>query len=135
PVVCSRSRGAPHAAPMTITSRLRRTGRWRWPIQCRKGILVRRIRNGLVEPFPAQGLGASDMLDHVSIGVSDIERSKAFYDQALKPLGIERLYAEDGFGYGQDRKAFFWIGLREAVRTGSHIAFAAKDRAAVDAFH
>ena len=56
------------------------------------------------------------MLDHVSIGVSDIERSKAFYDQALKPLGIERLYAEDGFGYGQDRKAFFWIGLREAVR-------------------
>ena len=75
------------------------------------------------------------MLDHVSIGVSDIERSKAFYDQALKPLGIERLYAEDGLGYGQDRKAFFWIGLREAVRTGTHIAFAAKDRAAVDAFH
>ena len=40
------------------------------------------------------------MLDHVSIGVSDIERSKAFYDQALGPLGIERLYAEDGLGYG-----------------------------------
>jgi catechol 2,3-dioxygenase-like lactoylglutathione lyase family enzyme len=75
------------------------------------------------------------MLDHVSIGVSDIERSKAFYDRALKPLGIERLYAEDGFGYGLDRKAFFWIGLRQAVRTGTHIAFAATDRAAVDAFH
>ena len=69
------------------------------------------------------------MLDHVSIGVSDIERSKAFYDQALKPLGIEHLYIEDGFGYGQDRKAYFWIGFREAVLTGSHIAFAAKDRA------
>ena len=75
------------------------------------------------------------MLDHVSIGVSDIERSKAFYDQALGPLGIERLYAEDGLGYGQDGKAFFWIGLRESVRTGTHICFAAKDRAAVDAFH
>jgi catechol 2,3-dioxygenase-like lactoylglutathione lyase family enzyme len=75
------------------------------------------------------------MLDHVSIGVSDIERSTAFYDQALKPLGIERLYAQDGFGYGKDRKAFFWIGLREAVRTGTHIAFAAMDHAAVDAFH
>lgn len=75
------------------------------------------------------------MLDHVTIGVSDIERSMAFYDQALRPLGIERLYAMDGVGYGQDRKAFFWIALREAVRTGSHIAFAAKDRAAVDAFH
>ena len=77
------------------------------------------------------------MLDHVSIGVSDIERSKAFYDEALKPLGIERLYAEGehSAGYGQNRKAFFWIGLREAVRTGTHIAFAAIDRAAVDAFH
>ena len=72
------------------------------------------------------------MLDHVSIGVSDIERSKAFYDQALGPLGIERLYAEDGLGYGQDGKAFFWIGLRESVRTGTHICFAAKDRAEQD---
>lgn len=75
------------------------------------------------------------MLDHVSIGVSDIERSKAFYDRALGPLGIERLYFEDGFGYGQNGKAYFWIGRREAVRTGTHIAFAAEDRAAVDAFH
>ena len=77
------------------------------------------------------------MLDHVSIGVCDLERSKAFYDQALRPLGIERLYAEGehSAGYGHDRKAFFWIGRREAVRTGCHIAFAAKDRTAVDAFH
>ena len=34
------------------------------------------------------------MLDHVTIGVSNIERSKAFYDKALKAIGIERLYAE-----------------------------------------
>ena len=34
------------------------------------------------------------MLDHVTLGVSDIARSKAFYDSALRPLGIERLYAE-----------------------------------------
>jgi catechol 2,3-dioxygenase-like lactoylglutathione lyase family enzyme len=77
------------------------------------------------------------MLDHVSIGVSDIERSRAFYDHALKPLGIERLYAEgpNASGYGLGKKAFFWIGLRKDVRTGSHIAFAAETRAAVDAFH
>jgi catechol 2,3-dioxygenase-like lactoylglutathione lyase family enzyme len=76
------------------------------------------------------------MLDHVTIGVSDIERSKAFYDQALKPLGIECLAEGENFaGYGQKRKAFFWIGLREGVRTGSHIAFATVDRAAVEAFH
>jgi catechol 2,3-dioxygenase-like lactoylglutathione lyase family enzyme len=33
------------------------------------------------------------MLDHVTIGVSNIERSKAFYDKALKAIGIERVYA------------------------------------------
>ena len=77
------------------------------------------------------------MLDHVTIGVTNLERSKAFYDDALKPLGIERLYAEGTTfaGYGLNRKAFFWIGSRDAVLTGVHIAFAAKDRATVDAFH
>ena len=42
------------------------------------------------------------MLDHVTLGVSDIERSRKFYDQALRPLGIERLYAEGevASGYG-----------------------------------
>jgi catechol 2,3-dioxygenase-like lactoylglutathione lyase family enzyme len=77
------------------------------------------------------------MLDHVTIGVTDLERTKAFYDDALKPLGIERLYAEGTTfaGYGLNRKAFFWIGSRDAVLTGVHIAFAAKDRATVDAFH
>jgi catechol 2,3-dioxygenase-like lactoylglutathione lyase family enzyme len=77
------------------------------------------------------------MLDHVTIGVSDIEQSKKFYDQALRPLGITRLYAEgDQFaGYGIPPKAFFWIGHRAAPQTGAHIAFAAGDRAAVEQFH
>jgi catechol 2,3-dioxygenase-like lactoylglutathione lyase family enzyme len=77
------------------------------------------------------------MLDHVTIGVSNIERSKTFYNKALRPLDIEPLYAEgDTFaGYGTDRKAFFWIGLRQSILSGVHIAFAAKDRAVVDVFH
>jgi len=77
------------------------------------------------------------MLDHVSLGVSDIDRSRKFYDQALRPLGIERLYAEGetASGYGVGRKAFFWIGQKEASQTGSHVAFAAEDRATVDRFH
>jgi catechol 2,3-dioxygenase-like lactoylglutathione lyase family enzyme len=80
---------------------------------------------------------ACNMLDHVTIGVSNIERSKRFYDTALKPLGIARLYADDDTfsGYGMNRKAFFWIGLRASVLGGVHVAFAAKDRATVDAFH
>ena len=77
------------------------------------------------------------MLDHVTIGVSNIARAVAFYDRALAPLGIERLYAEGttAFGYGSDKKAYFWLGQREAVQTGAHIAFAAGDRATVDAFY
>jgi len=77
------------------------------------------------------------MLDHVSLGVSDIERSRKFYDQALAPLGIERLYAEGetASGYGAGRKAFSWIGLRAASQTASHVAFAAEDRNTVDSFH
>lgn len=77
------------------------------------------------------------MLDHVSLGVADFERSKAFYDRALRPLGIERLYAdgETAAGYGVRPKAFFWIGQRGGTQTGVHIAFAAADRATVDRFH
>jgi catechol 2,3-dioxygenase-like lactoylglutathione lyase family enzyme len=77
------------------------------------------------------------MLDHVTIGVCDVARSRAFYDRALRPLGIERLYAEgeDFAGYGIRPKAFFWIGQRGIAQTGAHVAFAAKDRAAVDRFH
>ena len=77
------------------------------------------------------------MLDHVTIGTSNIERAKEFYDRALKPLGIERLYAdgEGASGYGVDKTAFFWIGTREAVMTGTHVAFSAPDHATVEAFH
>ncbi|MBV9558887.1 MAG: VOC family protein [Bradyrhizobium sp.] len=77
------------------------------------------------------------MLDHVTLGVGDIERSKQFYDRALAPLGIARLYAEgERFaGYGIAPKAFFWIGRKDTAQTGAHIAFAAGDRATVDRFY
>ena len=77
------------------------------------------------------------MLDHVTLGVSDIERSIGFYDQALRPLGIKRLYAEGqtAAGYGAERKAFFWISLRQASQTGSHVAFVAEDRETVNQFY
>lgn len=77
------------------------------------------------------------MLDHVTLSVSDVERSRKFYDDALRPLGIEQLYAEGEIasGYGAGRKAFFWISLKTTVQTGSHVAFATEDREAVDRFH
>jgi catechol 2,3-dioxygenase-like lactoylglutathione lyase family enzyme len=77
------------------------------------------------------------MLDHVTFGVTDVERSKAFYDRALRPLGIQRLHAEaeTSAGYGSNGKAYFWIGLRNTPQTGAHVAFATPDRSVVDAFH
>jgi catechol 2,3-dioxygenase-like lactoylglutathione lyase family enzyme len=77
------------------------------------------------------------MLDHVTIGVENIERSQQFYDLALRPLGVMRLHGDgDHFaGYGIEPKAFFWIGMRNTPQTGSHIAFAASDRGTVDRFY
>ena len=76
------------------------------------------------------------MLDHVTIGVADLRRSKAFYDAALGAIGIERLYAEgEAFaGYGCNGQAFFWIGLKDAT-TGTHVAFAVADRTDVERFY
>jgi catechol 2,3-dioxygenase-like lactoylglutathione lyase family enzyme len=77
------------------------------------------------------------MLDHITVGVEDIERSMKFYDHTLRPLGITRLYAEDErfAGYGIKPKAFFWIGTRASSQSDAHIAFTANDRATVDRFY
>jgi catechol 2,3-dioxygenase-like lactoylglutathione lyase family enzyme len=87
----------------------------------------------------------SDMLDHIGFSVSDLARSKAFYEKALAPLGITRLMeltAEQTgdyghVGFGDNGKPYFWIGDRPDKRLGGclHVAFAAPDRATVDAFH
>jgi catechol 2,3-dioxygenase-like lactoylglutathione lyase family enzyme len=77
------------------------------------------------------------MLDHVTIGVSDFAKARDFYDKALAPLGVTRLYGDGAHfaGYGEAPRAWFWIGQRDAVKSGAHIAFAAKTRAEVDAFY
>lgn len=80
------------------------------------------------------------MLDHVSIGVSDLTRTKRFYDAALKPLGYGCLSENDGsLGYGSEH-VVFWIGASEHPvppnpKSGLHFCFAAPGRGAVDAFH
>jgi catechol 2,3-dioxygenase-like lactoylglutathione lyase family enzyme len=74
-------------------------------------------------------------IDHVNIGVSDIEASKAFYEGALAPLGLTALMAGPwGVGFGRDGKPEFWISNR-GPSGPLHVAFASPDRATVDAFH
>jgi catechol 2,3-dioxygenase-like lactoylglutathione lyase family enzyme len=84
------------------------------------------------------------LFDHVALVVSDYPRSKAFYDCALAPLGVKVMdLGEKGCGYGRD-EVDFWISAGPAsfhapehvrVITPTHIAFAARSRAEVDAFY
>jgi catechol 2,3-dioxygenase-like lactoylglutathione lyase family enzyme len=80
------------------------------------------------------------MLDHLGLNVSDYAVSRSFYERALAPLGLEVLMEPMegicGFGSPEQRKPFFWIaGIREPAHSNLHVAFAAPDRATVDAFH
>ena len=56
------------------------------------------------------------MLDHVSIGVADIDRSKRFYDTILKPLGYSCLSESgDMLGYGSDGVQFWMYKSKRPV--------------------
>jgi catechol 2,3-dioxygenase-like lactoylglutathione lyase family enzyme len=82
------------------------------------------------------------VLDHVSLGVADLERSRHFYDATLRPLGLVRLLDFEGRGsdYGSvphPHGVQFTITTEGAVEPsrGAHLCFRAPDRAAVRAFH
>ncbi|WP_126967965.1 VOC family protein [Xanthomonas arboricola] len=87
------------------------------------------------------------MLHHLSLGVRTIEASAAFYDAVLAALGYVRVWSDlepgtldQAVGYGRpggdDSLA---LKQRQAAQcapgAGFHLAFAASDAAAVDAFH
>jgi catechol 2,3-dioxygenase-like lactoylglutathione lyase family enzyme len=78
------------------------------------------------------------MLDHLGLDVTDYERSKAFYEQALAPLGIGLVMepVPGVCGFGERGMPYFWIGHRgRLAQTGVHVAFSASSRELVDAFH
>jgi len=78
------------------------------------------------------------MLAHISIGVADLARSRAFYDAVLPALGYARVFDVEGaHGYGPPGQPAFWIGNEAETRpnAGFHVAFQARDRRAVQAFH
>src|SRR5438477_10988887 len=76
------------------------------------------------------------IIDHLSLGVADYERSKRFYAAALVPLGITLLVEVEGWaGFGRQGKPEFWFGPSAKPRGTIHIAFAAADREQVRAFY
>lgn len=81
------------------------------------------------------------MLDHISLGVSDLAHAAAFYDAILQPLGYRRLWTRPhAAGFGEagraERLALFEVGDdASAPGRGWHLAFAAPSRQAVLDFH
>jgi catechol 2,3-dioxygenase-like lactoylglutathione lyase family enzyme len=81
------------------------------------------------------------MLHHVSIGVADVQRAAQFYDAVLSKLGFKRVMEVMPYGiaYGL-RMPQFWVQLphdqsASSSGNGTHIAFEARSKGAVNAFH
>ena len=80
------------------------------------------------------------MIDHISIGVRDLERSARFYESTLAPLGLAKLVTRPAtVGFGK-RYPEFWINLRPAMapvapESGCHVCLRAKSEGEIDAFH
>jgi catechol 2,3-dioxygenase-like lactoylglutathione lyase family enzyme len=87
------------------------------------------------------------MLDHTGIVVSDLPKARTFYDAVAKTLGLSIATPHKDFfllGKGAGQIPYLWIGTLEpsywvkGSRAGinqMHVAFVAKDKAAVDEFH
>lgn len=84
------------------------------------------------------------MLSHLSLGVSDLQRSRVFYDAIVAALGFERVWTgEGGLGYGlpgQERLNLFARIPPEdpgglAAGPGFHLALVAGSPQQVDDFH
>ena len=73
------------------------------------------------------------MIDHVTIRVSDYEASRAFYTTVLEPLGLEPY--DDETVPGTEWGDFSIAADDRPVAQNMHIAFPAKSREQVDAFH
>ena len=76
------------------------------------------------------------IFDHITIGVSDYQKSKAFYSKALAPLGIGLVKEYSGWaGFGKAQRPQFWFGQRADLQSPLHIAFVAENRELVRAFY
>ncbi|MCP1535637.1 VOC family protein [Methylorubrum extorquens] len=92
----------------------------------------------------AVGSAGGAVLDHVEFVVADAERSRRFYEGALRPLGMTvviRVGPErsrtGGTRYGLGRGGYprIWFHDGETPGTPIHLALATNDRDGVNAFH
>jgi catechol 2,3-dioxygenase-like lactoylglutathione lyase family enzyme len=80
------------------------------------------------------------MIDHISIGVADLDRALRFYEPVLAALGLARLVSRPAtIGFGKNYPEF-WLNLRAGMakiphESGTHICLRARTSGDVDAFH
>lgn len=76
------------------------------------------------------------MYDHLGLKVKSLDASVRFFEAALAPLGHVLDSRDDsGAGLGPKGAPALWLYANAKAQGGSHVAFQAGDRAAVDAFH
>lgn len=74
------------------------------------------------------------MYDHIGLKVKSLTDSARFYRAALAPLGSVPDASGSGFG-PEDAPALWLYESRDKSQAGTHIAFRAESRAAVNQFH
>lgn len=80
------------------------------------------------------------MLHHVSLGTNDLDRARAFYDPIMKAIGLSLIKHSDRMlAYGLTETIFSVEKPADensaAPGNGTHVAFHAGHRSAVDEFH
>lgn len=83
------------------------------------------------------------MIDHISIGVSDLKASTAFYEAVLAALDYElrdARHTTSGFGRRGKPHSEFWLNARPGMAkvpadSGTHICLRTKSADAVKAFY
>lgn len=75
------------------------------------------------------------MIAHTTLPVSDYKKSKAFYVQALKPIGYKNnMEYGEAAGFNDGKNTDFWIAHEDTV-VPTHLAFEVKSREEVEAFY
>jgi len=82
------------------------------------------------------------MVDHIILNVSDVDRSLAFYEVALAPLNIKLFMPYKGenghpdlWGFGDGKRAFFWLKQGKPNPQAIHWGFKADSNSVVDEFY
>ena len=79
------------------------------------------------------------ILNHVSVGTSDITKAVSFYDSVLYTLAIKRSHYIENVAAAYGDNFEFWVGCpcesKASIGHGSHVAFNAPDQNAVDEFY